>query len=50
MTYGEYVNEISGGATNTTNNIMELRGCIEALKAIHNKNLPVVVYLDSAYV
>lgn len=50
MTYGEYVNEISGGATNTTNNIMELRGCIEGLKAIHNKNLPVVVYLDSAYV
>lgn len=50
MTYGEYTNHISGGAVNTTNNIMELKGCIEGLKAIHNKSLPVRVYLDSAYV
>lgn len=50
MTYGKYSNHISGGAINTTNNIMELRGCIEGLKAIHKKNIPVIVYLDSAYV
>lgn len=50
MTYGEYTKSISGGARNTTNNIMELKGCIEGLKAIVNKTIPVVVYLDSAYV
>lgn len=50
MEYKEYVNEISGGCKNTTNNMMELKGCIEGLKAIHNKNLPLIVYLDSAYV
>ena len=50
MTYKGYVNEIAGSANNTTNNIMELTGCIEGLKAIVNKSLPVVVYLDSAYV
>lgn len=50
MEYGELKKEISGGAINTTNNIMELTGCIEGLKAVKNKNLPVEVYLDSAYV
>ena len=42
--------EIKGREINTTNNIMELKGCIEGLKAIKNKTLPVEVYLDSAYV
>ena len=50
MIYRDYENRISGGERNTTNNIMELKGCIEGLKAIKNKNLPVVVHLDSAYV
>lgn len=50
MEYGEHKKEISGGAINTTNNIMELTGCIEGLKAVKNKNIPVEVYLDSAYV
>ena len=35
---------------NTTNNIEELRGCIELLKAIKNKTMRTEVYLDSAYV
>lgn len=50
MTYSKYVKEICGGERNTTNNIMELKGCIEGLKAIINKDIPIVVYLDSAYV
>ncbi|MGL5715328.1 MAG: ribonuclease H family protein [Paraclostridium sp.] len=50
MTYGEHIKEVSGGVVNTTNNIMELIGCIEGLKAIHNKDIPVIVHLDSAYV
>ena len=35
---------------NTTNNIEELKGCIEGLKAIKNKTMRTEVYLDSAYV
>lgn len=50
LEYGEYTKELTGGAINTTNNIMELTGCIEGLKAIKNKSIPVKVYLDSAYV
>ena len=38
------------GSYNTTNNIEELKGCIEGLKAIKNKDIRVEVYLDSAYV
>lgn len=47
---GDLKKEISGSAINTTNNIMELTGCIEGLKAVKNKNMQVEVYLDSAYV
>ena len=50
MVYGDVSKEIKGREINTTNNIMELKGCIEGLKAIKNKTLPVEVYLDSAYV
>ncbi|BBB33019.1 ribonuclease HI [Thermotomaculum hydrothermale] len=41
---------ISGFEKETTNNRMELKAVIEGLKAIKNKNLPVVVYTDSIYV
>ena len=34
----------------TTNNRMELTAVIEALKAIHDKSIPTVVYSDSNYV
>ena len=34
----------------TTNNIEELKGCIEGLRAINNKSIKLEVYLDSAYV
>ena len=42
--------EINGGKVDTTNNIMELNGAIEGLKAIKDKNIEVHMYLDSKYV
>lgn len=50
MEYGDHKKELVGTARNTTNNIMELQGCIEGLKAIKRRDIPVEVYLDSAYV
>lgn len=50
MTYKENIKELCGAEKNTTNNKMELKGCIEGLKAVKNKNVPTIVYLDSAYV
>lgn len=44
------VKEIFGGSKNTTNNIMELTGMIEALKLIKSNNIPIEVYSDSAYI
>ena len=42
--------ELFGSAVNTTNNIMELTGAINALQAIKKKDIPVEVYVDSNYV
>ncbi|MGL6174538.1 MAG: ribonuclease H family protein [Cellulosilyticaceae bacterium] len=50
LTYGEYTKEIYGHAKVTTNNIMELTACIEGLKAIKKKDIPVEVLVDSNYV
>lgn len=41
--------EISGGAKNTTNNIMEMTAVIEALKMLKEECI-VKIYSDSAYV
>jgi len=41
---------ISGHEKNTTNNRMELKAVIEALKALKTKRIPVVIYTDSTYV
>lgn len=41
---------ITMGFKNTTNNIMELKGVIEGLKAMKRHDLPIRVYSDSAYV
>ena len=41
--------EISGGAKNTTNNIMEITAVIEALKLL-KESCKVKIYSDSAYV
>lgn len=49
LMYGDYVKEISGGERNTTNNRMEMKAVIEALKML-KEPCEVEVYSDSAYV
>lgn len=49
LIYGDAVKEISGGEDNTTNNRMELKAVIEALKALKSP-CDVEIYSDSAYV
>lgn len=39
-----------GSQINTTNNIMELSSCINGLKSIQNKDIPVEIVMDSQYV
>lgn len=50
LKYKDQVKEICGGASQTTNNIMELTAAIEALGQLKMKNIPVRIYSDSAYV
>ena len=50
LIWGEHRLELKGGEPNTTNNKMELTGDIEALRAVKNTDVPVDVYVDSAYV
>lgn len=49
LMYKDYKKEISGGQTDTTNNIMELTAVIEALKLLKFP-CKVQLYSDSAYV
>lgn len=49
LRYNGYTKEISGGEPNTTNNRMELRGVIEALKAL-KEPCSVTITSDSKYV
>ncbi len=49
LIYGERKKEISGGAKETTNNIMELTAVIEALKLL-KEPCEVELYSDSSYV
>ena len=44
------VTELGGGATDVTNNQMELTGVIEALKALQGTLGEVAIYMDSTYV
>lgn len=50
LKYKGNTKEIFGGEYNTTNNRMELRGCIEALKTLKRLDIPVEIYTDSAYI
>ncbi len=50
LLYKENKKEIYGGEANTTNNIMELKAMIEALKALKRYDMDVVIYSDSAYI
>ncbi len=49
LQFGDAEKEIFGGEANTTNNRMELRAVIEALKLL-KRDCDVVVYTDSSYV
>ena len=42
--------ELSGGYKLTTNNRMELMGCIVALRELEHRDKPVMLYSDSSYV
>lgn len=48
--YRGHEREYSGGERNSTNNIMELTAVIEGLKLIHDQEVRVEVYTDSAYI
>lgn len=49
LRYNGHIKEISGGEPNTTNNRMELRGVIEALKAL-KEPCAVTITSDSKYI
>lgn len=49
LIYKDHRKEIYGGEINTTNNKMEVKACIEALKTLKRKDIPIEVYTDSAY-
>ena len=49
LSYKDASKELRGGAKNTSNQRMELTGCIEALECLKGDGLEVVVYSDSAY-
>lgn len=48
--HGGREKEIGGVARGTTNNKMELKAVIEALRTLKKRTTPVTIYLDSAYV
>lgn len=50
LLYKEHSKEISGGEKDTTNNRMELKAVIEALRAVKKSAADIVVYTDSKYV
>lgn len=50
LQYNGHVKELYGGERNTTNNIQELKGAINALEALKTTNIPVRLHMDSAYV
>ena len=49
LQYKNAVKELHGGERDTTNQRMELTACIKALEEIKNKEFPVEIYTDSAY-
>ncbi len=49
LEYGEHKKELHGGELNTTNNRMEMKALIAALKALKKEGLLVEVFADSAY-
>ena len=49
LKYGNHMKEIKGFSKNTTNNIMELKAVIEALKSL-KRSCKVIITTDSNYV
>lgn len=47
---GDTQTEYSGGFARTTNNRMELMGCIVALQKLERREAPIMLYSDSSYV
>ena len=50
LIYRGHCKEIYDGEVNTTNNRMEMKACVESLKKVERRDIPVEVYTDSAYV
>ncbi len=50
MIYKDYVKKIIGGQRNTTNNVMEIKSVVEALKMLKKHDIKINVYSDSSYV
>ncbi len=50
LIYKDNIKKIYGGAKNTTNNVMELKAIIEALKLLKRYDLEIIIYSDSAYI
>lgn len=50
MRYGRHRKEISRHIGTATNNVAELAAVREALQAVKNRSLPVVIHTDSSYV
>ncbi|MEN8142715.1 MAG: ribonuclease HI [Thermodesulfobacteriota bacterium] len=48
--YNDETKELGGGYRHTTNNRMELMGCIVALRELEYRDKPVTLYSDSQYV
>lgn len=49
LEFGEHKKELFGGEANTTNNRMEMRALLEALRAIKMPNQKIRVFSDSSY-
>ena len=49
LEYAGHTKELSGGAVNTTNNVMEMTALIEAFKAITKEGQTIEVFSDSSY-
>lgn len=47
LKYKDYIKKIHGGERNTSNNRMELKAVIEALKCIKTTHIPIEIYSDS---
>jgi ribonuclease HI len=50
LLWGEHKKEIYGSEANTTNQRMEMKAVIEALKAVKVEGWDIYIYSDSAYV